>query len=149
VERGVPVLQRRNPYGEVEPDDLLRYGLIPELIGRLPVTVPLETLDEDALVRILVEPKNALTKQYKKLFELEEVRLTFEQEALRAAAQQAIKRGAGARGLRAILEKVMTDIMFDLPAREDVTEVVITRECILEGRQPLLVTERQRTKKEA
>jgi len=149
VERGVPVLQRRNPYGEVEPDDLLRYGLIPELIGRLPVTVPLETLDEDALVRILVEPKNALTKQYKKLFELEEVRLTFEQEALRAAAQQAIKRGAGARGLRAILEKVMTDIMFDLPAREDVTEVVITRECILEGRQPLLVTERQRSKKEA
>jgi ATP-dependent Clp protease ATP-binding subunit ClpX len=149
VERGVPVLQRRNPYGEVEPDDLLRYGLIPELIGRLPVTVPLETLDEDALVRILVEPKNALTKQYKKLFDLEEVRLTFEPEALRAAAQQAIKRGAGARGLRAILEKVMTDIMFDLPAREDVTEVVITRECILEGRQPLLVTEPKRTKKEA
>ena len=149
VERGVPVLQRRNPYGEVEPDDLLRYGLIPELIGRLPVTVPLETLDEDALVRILVEPKNALTKQYKKLFELEDVRLSFEPEALRAAAQLAIKRGAGARGLRAILEKVMTEIMFDLPARDDVTEVAITRECILEGRQPLLVTERPRAKKEA
>ena len=149
VERGVPALRSRNPYGEVEPDDLLRYGLIPELIGRLPVTVPLETLDEDALVRILVEPKNALTKQYRKLFELEEVRLTFEQEALRAAAGQALKRGAGARGLRAILEKVMTDIMFDLPARDDVSEVVITRECILEGRQPLLVTQRQRAKKEA
>ena len=149
VDRGVPVLQRRNPYGEVEPDDLLRYGLIPELIGRLPVTVPLETLDEDALVRILVEPKNALTKQYKKLFELEDVRLIFEPEALRAAAQLAIKRGAGARGLRAILEKVMTEIMFDLPARDDVAEVAITRECVLEGRQPLLVTERPRAKKEA
>ena len=149
VERGVHALRSRNPYGEVEPDDLLRYGLIPELIGRLPVTVPLETLDEDALVRILVEPKNALTKQYRKLFELEEVRLTFEQEALRAAAGQALKRGAGARGLRDILEKVMTDIMFDLPARDDVSEVVITRECILEGRQPLLVTQRQRAKKEA
>ena len=149
VDRGVPALQRRNPYGEVEPDDLLRYGLIPELIGRLPVTVPLETLDEDALVRILVEPKNALTTQYKKLFELEDVRLSFEPEALRAAAQLAIKRGAGARGLRAILEKVMTEIMFDLPARDDVTEVAITRECILEGRQPLLVTERPRAKKEA
>jgi ATP-dependent Clp protease ATP-binding subunit ClpX len=149
VELGVPALRRRNPYGEVEPDDLLRYGLIPELIGRLPVTVPLETLDEDALVRILVEPKNALTKQYRKLFDLEEVRLTFEQEALRAAAEQALKRGAGARGLRAILEKVMTDIMFDLPARDDVSEVIITRECILEGRQPLLVTQRQRAKKEA
>jgi len=149
VERGVPVLQRRNPYGEVEPDDLLRYGLIPELTGRLPVTVPLETLDESALVRILVEPKNALTKQYKKLFELEDVRLTFEQEALAAAAQLAIKRGAGARGLRAILEKVMTEVMFDLPSREDVSEVVITRECVLEGRQPLRVTDRQRAKKEA
>jgi ATP-dependent Clp protease ATP-binding subunit ClpX len=149
VDRGVPVLQRRNPYGEVEPDDLLRYGLIPELIGRLPVTVPLETLDEDALVRILVEPKNALTKQYKKLFDLEEVRLVFEPEALRAAAQLAIKRGAGARGLRAILEKVMTEIMFALPARDDVSEVVITRESVLEGRQPLLVTERPRAKKEA
>jgi ATP-dependent Clp protease ATP-binding subunit ClpX len=105
--------------------------------------------DESALVRILVEPKNALTKQYKKLFELEDVRLTFEQEALAAAAQLAIKRGAGARGLRAILEKVMTEVMFDLPSREDVSEVVITRECVLEGRQPLRVTDRQRAKKEA
>ena len=100
-------------------------------------------------MRILVEPKNALTKQYRKLFELEDVRLTFESEALRAVSQKALARGAGARGLRAILEKVMTDIMFDLPAREDVTEVVITKECIADGRQPLLVTERQRTKKEA
>jgi len=149
VEAGVPLRAKENPFGEAEPEDLLRYGLIPELIGRLPVAVSLENLNEDALMRILVEPKNALTKQYKKLFELEDVRLTFEQEALRAVAAKALLRGAGARGLRAILEKVMTDIMFDLPGREDVTEVVITKESIADGRQPLLVTERPRAKKEA
>jgi len=149
VERGVPELTKHNPYAEVEPDDLLRFGLIPELVGRLPVVVSLETLDEKSLVRILVEPKNSLTKQYRKLFELEDARLTFKQEALLAVARKALKRGTGARGLRAILEAVMTDIMYDLPGREDVTEVVITEECILEGRPPLLVTEPQRAKKEA
>ena len=150
IAAGVPERSKRNPFGEVEPEDLLRYGLIPELIGRLPVCVSLEQLDEDALVRIQVEPKNALTKQYRKLFELEEVRLTFEHDALVAVAHRALERGAGARGLRAILERVMTDIMFELPGRDDVTEVVITRECITEARQPLLVTEpRQRAKKEA
>ena len=149
VASGVPQQTKQNPYAEVEPDDLLRFGLIPELVGRLPVVVSLETLDEASLVRILVEPKNALSKQYRKLFELEDVRLTFEQEALLAVAQKALKRGAGARGLRAILEDVMRDIMYDLPGREDVSEVVVTRECILEGRPPLLVTEPQRTKKEA
>jgi ATP-dependent Clp protease ATP-binding subunit ClpX len=149
VARGVPQQARQNPYAEVEPDDLLRFGLIPELVGRLPVVVSLETLDEASLVRILIEPRNALSKQYKKLFELEDVRLTFEQEALLAVAQKALKRGTGARGLRAILEDVMRDIMYDLPGREDVTEVVVTRECILEGRPPLLVTEPQRAKKEA
>jgi ATP-dependent Clp protease ATP-binding subunit ClpX len=138
-----------NPYVDVEPDDLLRYGLIPELVGRLPLTVALDSLDEDDLVRILVEPKNALTKQYKKLFELEDVGLTFDPEALRAIAKKSIKRGTGARGLRAILEDVMTDIMFDLPDRDDVREVVITRECVTEGQVPLLVTERPRAKKEA
>ena len=149
VASGVPQQTKQNPYAEVEPDDLLRFGLIPELVGRLPVVVSLETLDEASLVRILVEPKNALSKQYRKLFELEDVRLTFEQEALLAVAQKALKRGTGARGLRAILEDVMRDIMYDLPGREDVSEVVVTRECILEGRPPLLVTEPQRTKKEA
>jgi ATP-dependent Clp protease ATP-binding subunit ClpX len=150
VEQGVPEQAKHNPFAEVEPEDLLRYGLIPELIGRLPVQVSLESLNEEALMRILVEPKNALTKQYRKLFELEDVRLTFEDGALRAVAERALERKAGARGLRAILEKVMTEIMFDLPAREDVSEVVITRECITGGRQPLLVTEqRQRAKKEA
>ncbi|PYP04492.1 MAG: ATP-dependent Clp protease ATP-binding subunit ClpX [Gemmatimonadetes bacterium] len=125
------------------------YGLIPELVGRLPVAVPLNSLDEDALIRILIEPKNALSKQYQKLFELEDVRLTIEKDALKAIAQKAIKRGTGARGLRAILEEMMTDIMFDLPSRDDVREVAITAECVSEGRQPLLVTERVRQKKEA
>jgi ATP-dependent Clp protease ATP-binding subunit ClpX len=140
---------KQNPFAEVEPDDLLRFGLIPELVGRLPVTVALEALDEDALVRILVEPKNALTKQYKKLFEMESVGITFDPEALRAVAQKALKRGTGARGLRAILENMMTDIMFDLPARDDVREVVITKECVTEALPPLVVTERPRQKREA
>jgi ATP-dependent Clp protease ATP-binding subunit ClpX len=139
---------KANPYDEVEPDDLLRYGLIPELVGRLPVCVPLEQLDEASLTTILLEPRNALTKQYKKLFELESVGLTFDPEALRAIAKRAIKRGTGARGLRAILEETMTDIMFDLPTRDDVREVVITKECITEGRAPLIVTAHP-TKKEA
>ena len=135
--------------GQVEPDDLLRFGLIPELVGRLPVTVPLQELDEEALVRILVEPKNALTKQYQKLFELESVGLRFDPESLRAVAHKALKRSTGARGLRAILESVMTDIMFDLPAREDVVEVVITPESITEGKPPLIVTAQPRAKREA
>ncbi|HRX19349.1 MAG: ATP-dependent Clp protease ATP-binding subunit ClpX [Gemmatimonadetes bacterium] len=137
------------PYDHVEPDDLLHFGLIPELAGRLPVLVPLEALDEEALVKILVEPRNALTKQYRRLFELEGVGLTFQEEALRAAARKAITRKTGARGLRAILEHVMTDIMFDLPTRSDVREVIVTQETIAEGATPLVVTERPRQKKEA
>src|SRR5919202_1667227 len=128
----------KNPFAEVEPDDLLRYGLIPELVGRLPVVVALEALDENALVRILKEPKNALTKQYRKLFELEEVKLTFEESALRAVAQKALKRGTGARGLRAILEEILTDVMFDLPTREDVEEVKITESSVLNTGTPPL-----------
>jgi ATP-dependent Clp protease ATP-binding subunit ClpX len=139
----------KNPFVQVEPDDLLRFGLIPELVGRLPVVVPLESLDEEALVRILVEPKNALTKQYQKLFDLESVGLTFDQEALRAVARKALRRSTGARGLRSILETVMTDIMFELPSRDDVREVVITPESINEGKSPLVVTERPRAMREA
>jgi ATP-dependent Clp protease ATP-binding subunit ClpX len=139
----------RNPFEQVEPDDLLRFGLIPELVGRLPVAVPLEALDEDALVRILVEPKNALTKQYQKLFDLESVKLRFDPDSLRAVAAKALKRSTGARGLRAILETVMTDIMFELPSRDDVVEVVVTSEAITDSRPPLIVTERPRAKKEA
>ena len=139
----------KNAFAEVEPDDLLRFGLIPELVGRLPVTVPLEGLDEDSLVRILVEPKNALTKQYSKLFDLEEVKLTFEPSALRAIAGRALKRGTGARGLRAILEELLTDVMFDLPTREDVVEVKITETSVLNGTAPLLELAPTKRKKEA
>ncbi|MEP6618971.1 MAG: ATP-dependent Clp protease ATP-binding subunit ClpX [bacterium] len=139
----------KNAFAEVEPDDLLRFGLIPELVGRLPVTVPLEGLDEDSLVRILQEPKNALTKQYTKLFDLEEVKLTFEVSALRAIAGKALKRGTGARGLRAILEELLTDVMFDLPTREDVVEVKITESSVLNGTAPLLELAPTKRKKEA
>jgi ATP-dependent Clp protease ATP-binding subunit ClpX len=149
VELGLRDKVAKNPFADVEPDDLLRYGLIPELVGRLPVVVPLDALDEEALIRILLEPKNALSKQYQKLFELEDARLTIDKEAMRAIAQKAIKRGTGARGLRAILEEMMTDIMFELPSRDDVREVVVTAEAVRDGRQPLLVTEGARRKKEA
>ncbi|MSR01386.1 MAG: ATP-dependent Clp protease ATP-binding subunit ClpX [Gemmatimonadetes bacterium] len=155
---GVPVegeadrrkdVDKKNPYADAEPDDLLRFGLIPELVGRLPVIVPLEALDEETLVRILTEPKNSITKQYHKLFELDDVGLTFDQEALRSVARKALKRGTGARGLRAILETVMTDIMFEIPSRDDIREVVITPESINEHKQPLVVTEQRRKVKEA
>ncbi len=149
VEAGKVAQLEKNPYHDVEPDDLLRYGLIPELVGRLPVVVALDSLDEEALIQILLEPKNALSKQYQKLFELESVGLTFDPEALRAVARRAIEHGTGARGLRAILEEVMTEIMFDLPSRDDVREIVVTKECITDQRPPLVVTERPRAKKEA
>jgi ATP-dependent Clp protease ATP-binding subunit ClpX len=138
-----------NPFAEVEPDDLLRYGLIPELVGRLPVSVALEALDENSLVRILKEPKNALTKQYTKLFELEDVKLTFEESALRAIAMKALKRGTGARGLRAIVEELLTDVMFELPSRDDVVEVKLTEASVLNGTPPLLEIAPKRQKKEA
>jgi len=138
-----------NPFGEVEPDDLLRYGLIPELVGRLPVAVSLESLDEPSLVRILKEPKNALTKQYTKLFDLEDVKITFDEQALRAVATRALKRGTGARGLRAILEELMTEIMFEIPSRDDIVEVKITEACVLNGTPPLLEISPKRQKREA
>ncbi|HEY9384875.1 MAG TPA: ATP-dependent Clp protease ATP-binding subunit ClpX [Gemmatimonadales bacterium] len=144
-----PELDKKNPFGHAEPDDLLRFGMIPELVGRLPVVVPLESLDEESLVRILIEPKNAITKQYQKLFELENVGLTFDADSLRAVARKALKRSTGARGLRAILETVMTDLMFDLPSRDDVREVVVTEECITEAKPPMVVTERPRQIREA
>ena len=141
--------KRMNVFGDVEPDDLLRYGLIPELVGRLPVAVPLESLDEDALVRILKEPKNALTKQYGKLFELEDVAITFEESALQAIAKKAIDHGTGARGLRAILEEMLLDTMFELPSRDDVTAVRVTEACVLNQSPPLLELSGKRQKKEA
>ena len=139
----------KEPFADVEPDDLLRFGIIPELVGRLPVAVPLESLDEDSLMQILREPKNALVKQYQKLFALEEVKLDFEESALRAVASKALKRGTGARGLRAILEDILMDVMFDLPSREDVTEVRVIESCVTSRAQPLLEISPARRKKEA
>jgi ATP-dependent Clp protease ATP-binding subunit ClpX len=149
VQTGKAKQVTKNPFAEIEPDDLLRYGLIPELVGRLPVVVPLEALDEESLVRILKEPKNALTKQYQKLFELETVRITFEESALRAVATKALKRGTGARGLRAILEEILLNVMFDLPSRDDVVEVRVTEACIVNGSPPMLEIAPKRQKKEA
>lgn len=123
----------------VEPEDLQKYGIIPELVGRLPVSVHLNELDEATLVRILQEPRNALVKQYEKMFELDDIRLIFDPEAIRAIARRTLKRSTGARGLRSIIESVMRDTMFELPSRTDVSEVVITSECIESGAQPLLV----------
>ncbi|MCU0622452.1 MAG: ATP-dependent Clp protease ATP-binding subunit ClpX [Gemmatimonadaceae bacterium] len=142
--------KKRNVFREVEPDDLLRFGLIPELVGRMPVTVALDPLDEEALVKILREPKNALTKQYTKLFDLEEVKITFDEGALRAIARKALKRGTGARGLRAILEEKLMQVMFELPSREDVVEVKVTEACIVNDTPPLLeIAPAPRKKKEA
>jgi ATP-dependent Clp protease ATP-binding subunit ClpX len=122
------------------PQDLLRYGLIPEFVGRVPIIVTLEALDSDALVRILTEPKNALIKQYKKLFELDGVDLEFKEDALQAIADEALRRATGARGLRAILEDIMLEVMYEIPSRIDVTKVAITKDVVLKRESPLLVT---------
>ncbi|MGC6526548.1 MAG: ATP-dependent Clp protease ATP-binding subunit ClpX [Paracoccaceae bacterium] len=133
-ERGVGEI-----FKDLEPEDLLKFGLIPEFVGRLPVLATLEDLDEDALVTILTKPKNALVKQYQRLFELEETELSFTDEALRAIAQKAIKRKTGARGLRSILEDILLDSMFELPGLNDVTEVVVNDEAVTSGAAPLMI----------
>jgi ATP-dependent Clp protease ATP-binding subunit ClpX len=124
---------------ELEPEDLLKFGLIPEFVGRLPVVATLEDLDEAALIQILSEPKNALVKQYQRLFEMESVKLTFPEDALRAIAKRAIERKTGARGLRSIMESILLETMFDLPAMEGVEEVVISREVVEGHAKPLLI----------
>ncbi len=129
------------------PEDLLRFGLIPEFVGRLPVIVTLEALDEDALVQILTEPKNALSKQYEKLFELDGVSLEIQSEALREVAKEALKRKTGARGLRAIMEDSMLNIMYDIPSRDDISKVVITKDAILKKGEPMLITMDSKKKK--
>ena len=124
---------------ELEPEDLVKFGLIPEFIGRLPVLATLEDLDEDALIQILSEPKNALVKQYQRLFEMEDVELTFHEDALREIARRAITRKTGARGLRSIMEKILLDTMFDLPTLEGVREVVISDEVVSGLARPLYI----------
>ncbi len=126
-------------FGEVMPEDLLKFGLIPEFIGRVPVITTVSPLDRGALVKILTEPRNALIKQYQRMFEMDGVELEFTETAVEAVADQALLRGAGARGLRAILEEVLQQVMFDVPSRDDVARVVITREVVLENVNPTIV----------
>ncbi|KKB35116.1 ATP-dependent protease ATP-binding subunit ClpX [Bacillus thermotolerans] len=126
---------------QLVPEDMLKFGLIPEFIGRLPVIASLEQLDEDALIEILTKPKNALVKQYTKMMELDDVELEFEEEALREIAKKAIERKTGARGLRSIIEGIMLDVMYDLPSREDIKKCIITKETVLENASPKLLGE--------
>jgi ATP-dependent Clp protease ATP-binding subunit ClpX len=127
----------------LEPEDLLKFGLIPEFIGRLPVIATLEELNEEALVRILKEPKNALVRQYQKIFDFENVKLKFTEGALRAVSREALRRKSGARGLRAILENTMLDVMYEIPSRTNIRECVISEEVILKGEKPILVYEKE------
>jgi ATP-dependent Clp protease ATP-binding subunit ClpX len=128
---------------QVQPEDLIKAGLIPEFIGRLPVVATLHELHEDALIDILTQPKNALVKQYQRLFEMDGVRLKFTRGALVAVAREALKRNAGARGLRAILEHAMLDLMYEIPSRSGVREVHVNEDVILRGEKPLLVFEKE------
>jgi ATP-dependent Clp protease ATP-binding subunit ClpX len=133
---------------QILPQDLLKYGLIPEFVGRIPVIATLDSLDMGALIRILTEPRNALVKQYQKMFELDDVLLEFKEGSLQVVADEAIKRNTGARGLRAIMEEVLLDVMFELPSRDDVSQCVITREVVLKREKPILVTQDKRKKKD-
>lgn len=138
----------KDPFRDVLPEDLVRFGLIPEFIGRLPVIASVTNLDEDALVRVLTEPKNSLVRQYQHLFDMDGVRLTIDDEALRAIAAKAISRNTGARGLRGIVEEILVPVMFEVPERDDVAEVIVHKECITDGAAPELV-ERSENKKTA
>ena len=139
-------------YSDVMPEDLLKFGLIPEFIGRLPVITTVSPLDRDALIKILSEPKNALVKQYRRLFEIDNVELEFSEDAVEAIADQALLRGTGARGLRAIMEEVLLNVMYEVPSREDVAKVVVTGEVVLENVNPTLIPrdqiERKRERRE-
>jgi len=130
---------RRDIFSEVMPEDLLKFGMIPEFIGRLPVITSVENLDKPALMQILTEPKNALVKQYQRLFDIDDVELEITPEALDAIAELALKRGTGARGLRAILESVLLGVMYDVPSRADIAKVILTQECISDGGIPTLI----------
>ena len=138
----------KDVFAEVKPEDLVKYGMIPEFIGRLPVLTAVQRLRPTDIQQILTEPKNALVKQYRKLFELDDVELEFTDDALEAIADQAILRGTGARGLRAILEEVLLAVMYEVPSRDDVARVVVTRDVVLEHVYPTLVPREKETKRE-
>jgi ATP-dependent Clp protease ATP-binding subunit ClpX len=131
---------------QVEPDDLIQFGLIPELVGRLPVITALEELPREALLDILTKPKNALVKQYTRLFEMDDIRLKFQPEALEAIVDKAIQRKTGARGLRSVMESVLLPIMFELPSRTDVAECVVTREVVEQKKEPMLILKKNKKK---
>ena len=132
------LVSKEEIYKKVQTEDLLKYGLIPEFVGRLPIVASLDPLDESALVKILKEPKNSLVKQFKKLFELDNVELEIDDEALIEVARKAIERKTGARGLRSILEETMMDIMYDIPSRDDVSAILINKDCIIKKSEPLI-----------
>lgn len=134
-------------FKELLPQDLLKYGLIPEFIGRLPIIATLEELDKKALIKILVEPKNALVKQYQKLFEIDDVELEFNKEALNAIVEKAVERKTGARGLRSIIEEIMRDIMFEIPSNEKIEKCIITKETVVDGKDPEVVINENKQKK--
>ena len=129
----------------VLPEDLLKYGMIPEFVGRLPVLTTLSNLSEEDLIRILTEPKNALVKQYKKIFSMDNVDLIFKKEALKAIAKMSVKRKTGARGLRSIMEDSMLEVMFEIPSRQDIKRCVITKEVVENKIKPLLLTDLDNT----
>jgi len=133
---------------QVQPEDLIKYGFIPEFVGRLPVIATLDELTVDDLVRILVEPKNSIIKQYQKLFEMEGVELKFTEKALRVVAEEAVKRKTGARGLRSIIEEVMVDVMYEIPSLTDVKECIVTEEVILKKERPILIFKKNKKVKE-
>ena len=149
---GAPLNEVKNStdsYGEVMPEDLLKFGLIPEFIGRLPVITTVSNLDRSALIQILSTPKNALVKQYQKMFQLDGVELVFDEEALNTIADQALERGTGARGLRAIMEEVLLPVMFDLPSRDDIATVVITEDVVSQKAAPTLIAHDVKRRKSA
>ena len=147
------VSDTKKEFGEIiagiQPEDLLKFGLIPELVGRLPVIATMVELQEQDLIRILREPKNALTKQYQKLFEFEGITLRFTSGALEAIASKALKRKSGARGLRSVMEEAMLEVMFEIPSEDNVTECVINEQVITNGDYPVILYENTETKKSA
>jgi ATP-dependent Clp protease ATP-binding subunit ClpX len=142
---GAPLHSKKDEqtlFAEVQPEDLHKFGLIPEFIGRLPIVTSVLPLDRDALIDILTRPRNALVKQYQKMFEIDDVVLDFEQDALDAIADLAVKRGTGARGLRAILEDVLGPIMFEVPSTDTIEKVIVTKAAVLDGAEPIMIERR-------
>jgi ATP-dependent Clp protease ATP-binding subunit ClpX len=142
-----PAGHAKDVFAKSRPQDLLKYGLIPEFVGRLPVATSVSALDKDALVRILTEPRNALVKQYHKLFEIDGIELEFTEDAIEAIAEQAMARDTGARGLRAIMEEVLLNVMYEVPSRDDVARVVVNAEVVLDNVNPTLVPRELPTRK--